>query len=287
MVRVAGSTPRTGRSRSRSTRSTIGSPRRPASVRCLHRLPAGRPDVARVEDRQRALGSAPMTVTWSAPGRVNLIGEHVDYNGGRVLPFAIDRRTEVTHQPENRLAGDRDLTGARVRPRSPARCVQDTAADGSATSREPSGRSSWAPATTWTAWTSTSPARCPPGPDSRRRRPSSVASWVRSATCSSAGLTARQIAALALRAEQEYVGVPCGPMDQYAVMLGEVDHALLARQRHPRHRAGAAAPRRLRPDPARREHPGQPRPRRRCVRRTADGLREGGGGPWERRRSTT
>jgi galactokinase len=33
---------------------------------------------------------------WSAPGRVNLIGEHTDYNLGYVLPFAINRRTFVS-----------------------------------------------------------------------------------------------------------------------------------------------------------------------------------------------
>ncbi len=39
-----------------------------------------------------AFGSHP-DGTWSAPGRVNLVGEHTDYNDGLVLPFAIDRRT--------------------------------------------------------------------------------------------------------------------------------------------------------------------------------------------------
>ena len=40
--------------------------------------------------------AAPLTDgTWSAPGRVNLIGEHTDYNDGFVFPFAIEYRTTV------------------------------------------------------------------------------------------------------------------------------------------------------------------------------------------------
>lgn len=35
-------------------------------------------------------------VTWQAPGRVNLIGEHTDYNAGYVLPFAIEQACAAT-----------------------------------------------------------------------------------------------------------------------------------------------------------------------------------------------
>ena len=43
---------------------------------------------------RRVFGGDP-DIIGSAPGRVNLIGEHTDYNGGQVLPIAIDRRTYV------------------------------------------------------------------------------------------------------------------------------------------------------------------------------------------------
>ena len=41
---------------------------------------------------EATFGEAP-TGVWSAPGRGNLIGEHTDYNGGLVLPFALPHRT--------------------------------------------------------------------------------------------------------------------------------------------------------------------------------------------------
>jgi galactokinase len=43
---------------------------------------------------QQAFGTEPAGV-WSAPGRVNLIGEHTDYNGGLCLPVALPHRTYV------------------------------------------------------------------------------------------------------------------------------------------------------------------------------------------------
>ena len=58
----------------------------------------GQDDAARADELSRRFtevyGHAPDGV-WRAPGRVNLIGEHTDYNDGFVLPFAIDRSAMV------------------------------------------------------------------------------------------------------------------------------------------------------------------------------------------------
>ena len=51
-----------------------------------------------------AFGRAPRWIS-AAPGRVNVIGEHTDYNDGFVLPMAIDRYTVVAAAPANNGAG--------------------------------------------------------------------------------------------------------------------------------------------------------------------------------------
>ena len=47
------------------------------------------------EQFEARFGALPDAI-WQAPGRVNLIGEHTDYNGGHVLPCALDLSTTLT-----------------------------------------------------------------------------------------------------------------------------------------------------------------------------------------------
>src|SRR3989304_7860824 len=53
------------------------------------------PVLGQLESRFRSRFGRSPEIGVRAPGRVNLIGEHTDYNGGLVLPCAIDRETVV------------------------------------------------------------------------------------------------------------------------------------------------------------------------------------------------
>ena len=53
-----------------------------------------------VEDFVARIGRAP-TAVWAAPGRVNLIGEHTDYNDGYVMPFALAQRVLIAAAPRH------------------------------------------------------------------------------------------------------------------------------------------------------------------------------------------
>src|SRR6187200_2806867 len=53
-----------------------------------------------VEAFRARTGQLPAGV-WAAPGRVNLIGEHTDYNDGYVMPFALAQRVMIAAAPHN------------------------------------------------------------------------------------------------------------------------------------------------------------------------------------------
>ena len=164
-----------------------------------------------------------------APGRVNLIGEHTDYNGGFVLPMAIHVgvTASVTERSDSRVT----VRSAQV----PGEVVEF--ADVIALSQADS--TGWASYVIGSVW---SLLQTFPGIrlgldiviDGDVPRGSGLSS---SAALECAVVTAvadlwglspsrRECAAIAQRAENEFVGVPTGAMDQVASMLGEEGHAI-------------------------------------------------------------
>lgn len=179
-----------------------------------------------------AYGHRPAAVA-SAPGRVNLIGEHTDYNGGEVLPIAIAQRTWVAIAPAR---GDGS--------RAVSREVGEAGAWGAAYTR---ATGAWWDYVAGALHEARSLGARPAGHDvavvsdvpmgaglssSAALEVATVAAAVamegaRVVRTNEAGaVSLRDVALAAHRAESGFVGVACGIMDQFASALCEEGHAL-------------------------------------------------------------
>lgn len=171
----------------------------------------------------------PADGVWSAPGRVNLIGEHTDYNGGLVLPFAIDRRTWCA-------VGFRDDRVLRVR--SETIEGEATIAIDDLSPESLSGWSAYPLGVAWALGELGADLSAASGLDLYLTSDVPVGAGLSSSAaieCSVAvalnelwglGLDRLALARAGRLAENVAVGAPTGIMDQCASLLGEEDHAV-------------------------------------------------------------
>ena len=180
-----------------------------------------------IDDAFRATYERPPLGVWSSPGRVNLIGEHTDYNEGFVLPFAIAARTSVAVVPRDHGV---------LRMRSVQQPTGDVAVSVSeVTPGHPEG---WAAYVAGVVWAVQQSGHDVPGLDllvDGRVPLGSGLSSSHALECAVAlalndllelGLDANGLAELAHTAENDFVGAPTGMMDQLASLRCIKDHAL-------------------------------------------------------------
>jgi galactokinase len=162
---------------------------------------------------------------WVAPGRVNLIGEHTDYNDGYVLPFALPH-----------------VTAAAAAPTEAGWVVFSEGHDGTvsfgAEELKPGGVTDWAAYVAGVVWalrdsgSSVSPARIAIASDvpvgAGLSSSAAIECAVMAALCdlSAASIPDQARVRLTQRAENEFVGAPTGIMDQSASTLSRAGHAL-------------------------------------------------------------
>jgi galactokinase len=165
---------------------------------------------------------------WRAPGRVNLIGEHTDYNEGFVLPFAIG--AGLSAAAAQRDDGVLALASGQA-PGEDVAAPLDSLAPGSV--------SGWAAYPAGVAWALREAGYPIGGASIAVESDIPLGAGLSSSAaleCAVAltltelyGLTVprAQLAALARRAENDFVGAPTGIMDQSASLLSQAGHALL------------------------------------------------------------
>jgi galactokinase len=174
-------------------------------------------------------GSGPDGV-WSAPGRVNLIGEHVDYNDGLCLPVALPHRTFVAARP-------RDDGLVRLASRQ-----SDEPWEGHLDDVGPGAVDGWAAYAAGVLWALREDDVDVPGMDlavdggvplgAGLSSSAALECAVAVAVAEAAGLAdddagRRRLAAACVRAENEVAGAPTGGMDQAVALLATAEHALL------------------------------------------------------------
>ncbi|MET0999095.1 MAG: galactokinase [Marmoricola sp.] len=158
-------------------------------------------------------------VTGVAPGRVNLIGEHVDYNGGRCLPVALTQCTTSVATPRD---------DGRVRVTSGSRSWEgsvDDLADADHWALYVTGVLLALDCTEGVDVDVTSDVPIGAGLSSSAALECSVAFAVNDAF--GLGRSPRELEEACVRAEQEYVGAPTGGLDQAISVSAESESALL------------------------------------------------------------
>ncbi len=170
----------------------------------------------------------PAAGVWAAPGRVNVIGEHTDYNDGFAAPMAIDRYTAVAAAP--RSDGLLRMISSAYRD-----CVTEVPLDALSPSVSAAARD-WTSYPAGVAWALLDAGVLDPGSfggaDLAVASSVPVGAGLSSSAAlecatglaltglSGADLAPAALARLAQRAENSYVGVPCGPLDQLAAVFG-------------------------------------------------------------------
>lgn len=181
---------------------------------------------AMLEEFRRRFGEGSARVFW-APGRVNLIGEHTDYNDGFVLPIAIDRGTMVAararsdrrvlvHTMNLDESAEFDLDAAR-RPRAGSWVDY---VEGMARSLE--ARGAWL-----TGADLVIQSNVPVGAGLSSSAALEISVGMALLSIAGLAIDGKALALAGQAAEHEYVGINCGIMDQYVATMGTAGHALL------------------------------------------------------------